>query len=843
MEDFKRHGLNVSTLAQFSLVDSKAKAEGIELDSANDVVSLVLNESDDAILDDRTVYRYASTDAVSLTEKQEWVYDAINAFVKSQRFIVGNTTEAQDINMLRQYLLNEAKESKKSSRFILDKLSDAQLLQWIESAILVNYRLRENYDYVVTETPIVKMIRGVKRETYAVKILQKNGKVSSDTQYGNGMQQLLYAKLNKTYGEQRFIIEPESKTIISSNNKNRLDYYRSKKGFIWGSSGTVGFGEEIDFQYRKYGFEFSKVTPHQAKQVKENPHVICVNEEQQFAAILEKINDNLNTNNKRPNFLFLKDIETAQRFQAYLQSKPEKINIEHQLYTGLGQEEEVIRKAAIPGMLTITTQALGRNTDVKYPKEGMNIIDTFVSHERNRIQRIGRTGRQGSKGQIDAIYNQEDLKGQSIEELQKMFDKAAEEERRYNEDLFDVLGYLLSHVNQHNQDRTFFKTNWSFFSKNIEDMYHKEKLNNNYDRDRFLEKVVTAFNRLPIKPVDLNEFKLKLTEHYEDRPQYASYQKDVKLKDCVSPEWIAYHFLNSDACSDFSETYTENNDVKAIKEKLEKLFASIHQKNFQVLNIDYLNYLNANPKSKQLIKQAHQEFLEEYLKKQVASSKYLSWIKCWMGFQGHLNRITQDSQYLLMFKAMVDVRQEETAFIEVKIAIKTLLEEYKQYNWFVNKNRKEEISNLLSMIDETNNYEMLIEKLMKSKLDIMQQDIDKNKSSWRSIKSLHFFGNSRFQSVLDRALKLASTMSRQQIAPQDIQEMLQKLKSTTDDTLDEKAAQQTIDELKNIMSRLNPKDHANAVVIAKSIESALENNRLQQKPESMTGRQTPGKGG
>jgi len=835
IKDFNRHGLNVSTLAQFSLVDSKAQAEGIKLDSSVDVISLVLNESDDAILDDRTVYRYASTDAsVTLTEKQEWVYDAINSFVQSPRFIVGNTTQAQDILMLRQYLLNEAKESKKSSRFIRrDKLTDLQLLQWIESAILVNYRLRENFDYVITETPFVKMIRGIQRETYAVKILQKNGKVSSYTQYGNGMQQLLYSKLNKACGKQRFIIEPESKTIISSNNKNRIDYYRSKKGFIWGSSGTVGFGPEIDLQYRKFGFEFSKVAPHQAKQVKENPPVLCDNEEKQFETILNKINSNLHANNKRPNFLFLKDIETAKRFQSYLQSKPEAINFAHQLYIGLGQEEAVVRQAALSGMLTITTQALGRNTDVKYPKEGMNLIDTFVSQERNRIQRIGRTGRQGSKGQIDSIYNQEDLKGQSIEALQKMVEDAAEEERLYNEDFFDLIGYLLSHVNQCQKDTTFFKAHWSVFSQSIENRYHTERSNKTYDRDVFLEEVVSQFNKLLIQHINLEEFKLKLTERYEDRPLYASYKKAVKLKECVPPEWIAYHFLNSDDGVHFPVTYTKS-DVKA---KLKKLFDSIHLKNFQALNIEYFNYLNAEPQSRNLIKEAHQEFLADYLKEQVDSSKYLSWIKRWMGFEGHLNRITQDSEYLLMFKAMVDVRQEETAFCEVKLALKTLLEEYTQYNWFVNKNRKEAISALLNKIDETKDYGKLIQLLMESKLDMMQQDIDENKSSSRRIKSLHFFGHSRFQSVLDRALTLASTMGQQQIAPEHVDEMLKKLKLTKNGAVDEQKAQYTIDELKTIMDRLNPEDHTNAAVIVKSIESALENNQLQQKPTSMTGRE------
>jgi SecA DEAD-like domain len=857
-KNFIPNGLNVSTLAQFSLVDSMAKVNNLKLKESVDKVSLVLNESDDAILDDRTVYRYATTDdSVALTQKQEWVYEAINDFVYTIPFVLDNTSQQEDIENLRQYLLQEAQKRKVSSRFIHEKLIDSQLLQWIESAILVNYRLRENFDYVVTETPMMKKVRGKECETYAIKILQKDGKLSSNNQYGNGIQQLLYAKLNKACGKQKFIIEPESKTIISSNNKNRIDYYRSKNGLIWGSSGTVGFGGEIDLQYHKFGFEFSKVAPHQAKQVKEYQPSILINEKEQFAAILKQIKTNLKSNKTRPNFLFFKDIETAKRFKQYLTEMDK--NVEHQLFTGLGQEEEVIKKAAEPGMLTISTQALGRNTDVKYPKEGMNLIDTFVSQERNRIQRIGRTGRQGSKGRIHSIYNQEDFKGMSIAELKNSIEKVESQEREYNEDLFDIIGYLLSHVNKHSGDSRFFIDKWSSFSQSIEKSYHIEKSNQTYDKDSFMEKICEEFNSLitntEIPTVIFKDFQSKLKEKHEKRPGYASYQKEIKLVDCVPAEWIAYQFVNSNANQGSEEHNNQASIAKfkalfhsihpkkienlnqdylikdAVKAKLKVLFHSIHQKNFETLNQDYLQYVNFT--NLQTIKEAHQEFLQEYLQEQVKSSKHLSFVKRWMGFEGHLNRITQDSIYLFFFKAMVDVGQEPMAFDKVKPALETLLEEYTQYYWFVNKNRKQEVANLIEKIKEANNYEELVNILIISKCSMMDIDLEKNLSSWRRIKPLHFFGRSRFQSVLDRALTLASTMGQQKITSEQIHQMFKKL------TNKDNANELSIDELKNIIKTLETTDRANASVICKSIESAIKNNELKQNPNGMTGRIKP----
>lgn len=94
---------------------------------------------------------------------------------------------------------------------------------------MVNYVLKENEDYVIPDEFEKKTMNGTELRS---KVLMKDDKVSPDSTFGNGIQQLLYARLNKERECSDFVIEPQNKTIISTNNTNLIDYYRARKGFI-----------------------------------------------------------------------------------------------------------------------------------------------------------------------------------------------------------------------------------------------------------------------------------------------------------------------------------------------------------------------------------------------------------------------------------------------------------------------------------------------------------------------------------------------------------------------------------------------------------------------------------
>ena len=822
---YNTSGINFSTMSQLCLFYSKAKGEGQQIGKPNDIVSLVMNESDYTILEDKVIYRFASSSGAGVGIGNEWIYTAINEFVQLSTFKENTTNEAEDIVALKKYLIIKARENKKSPRLI-NKFSYEQLLIWLESAIIVKYLLREKYDYVLPPEAEQTVINGQRLSTRAAKILMKDGKVSHETKYGNGMQQLLHAKLNTELGRESFAIEPESKTIISSNNRNMIDFYRSKRGFIWGSSATVGYDNEIDQQFRKYGFEFSKIEPHQAKIVKLHPSIILKNEANQFKHIINQIKNNQGKRNAPPALVFCKDIKTAERFHEELQKQfnPQSI----QLFTGLGNEEKVIKDAATAGMVTVTTATLGRNTDVLYDKKkGMTVYNSFYDSKRKFYQRGHRTGREGSQGDIYTFLNQEDFPGLTIEQLAAQVEAAAEREREYNEGLYNILGYLLSLVEDFPKE--FYRKAWAAFSDRIETQYRQLKIDGNYQEDLFVAKVVEQFKQisgLSVPPEDVINY---LHRSHPPIQKQAIDQKRVLIKDCIPSDVIAYGFLN------YEKIGTPFNK-EAVKTDLTKIFAAVSENKTYEANKQYIAYLNAGPTTAD-IKAAHQEFLTEYLTEQTNISKNRLFLTRWLGFEGHLNKIVRNENYLLMFKALTEVRGEKISADEmtavIKSSIVTLLNEYLQNSWFINTKKREAAKKLITAVYDAPDLASIFRVIQKAKLDIGNEDIAVNGNSfWRKIKPLHASGRSRLQTTLDKALALSSSLTHRHVDPNFVKDLTGQLKSVvTNADLPESFT--TLDSFKVAAKRFQYRDKHNAAVVSQSIEAALHD---QQRLDGMVGR-------
>ncbi|GGI78265.1 hypothetical protein [Legionella impletisoli] len=836
LEDFQTEGINYSTFAQLALFFSKAKVMNHSFDTPESRVSLVVNESDYSILDDNTIYRFASSDGAGVSFGQEWIYSAINEFVSRPEFIKQTETSAQeDIDDLKAYLKVKAKALKKSPK-IVSKFSDAQYLSWLESALIVNYQLKENEDFVIPDEPLKKKINGKEVSTKVAKVLMKDGKVSPDSTFGNGIQQLLYARLNQEKNSNDFVIEPQHKTIISSNNKNLLAYYRSRKGYIWGSSGTVGSDLDIDWQYKKYGFDFSKREPHQKNRVQFHTPILLPSEDEQYAELSKRLIETSPSDSTAPNLIFCKDIESAKRLYRKLSDDNDK---EHpmQLYIGLGQEEEYIRHAAIPGMITITTSALGRNTDIPYNRDiGLNVWHTYVDSPRSMGQKAGRTGRQGSQGQVHYILNQEDLHDKSIEEFKTAVDEQLASERSLNEELYDVLGYLLEQLDnipseQFIRGKSEFLTDaWAKFSKEVETRFRESKRDSQYNKEQFITETLNDFNKLveaelTKKLVISVDDLIRLTEQeYAFREKYRHYDVDVRFSDCTPTTVIACQllpFTMEDAAPEVTK--------QSIQAKLEKLFASKTQTLYQSAQ-DYLHYLFTNPSTQEIVVSAHKEFLTDYLRHQ---SKRQNFVARWLGFESNLNRITSNQNYLLMFQAYANLADGPVVDIDVmKTAIIALLDEYLDTGWFISKSKREAALGLKEQVQQTNSVEDIIAALSQSQVDIATKDIKANQSStFRAIKPVNFFGHSRFQTTLNRAINLIASLG----AKSDVDVLTSGLTPLLSDLTDISLSSDiTLDDLKIMASSKKPLK-GNAKVLATSLENAM-NIQSQKPPEGMIGR-------
>ncbi|WED43646.1 hypothetical protein [Legionella cardiaca] len=829
--DFQPAGINFSTFAQLSLFFSKAKVLNIELDTPSTRVSLVTNESDYTLLDDRVIYRFASPDGVGLGLGQEWMYYAINDFVNRPEFIFNKKTSAlEDIDDLKTYLKVKAAELKKSAK-IINKFSNEQYLSWIESALLVNYELQENQDFVIPEEFEKRVVGGIEFRSKVAKILMTDDKVSPDSTFGNGMQQLLYARLNKERNSTDFVIEPQTRTIISTNNKNLLTYYRSKQGFIWGSSGTVGSKAEIQEQYKKYGFEFSKNEPHQEKRVKFNKPEVLLNEAEQFKKLIERLTVNEPHGKSAPSIVFCRDINTATRlFNALASQNPKQFPV--QLYTGLGKEEDYIKKAGQSGMITITTSALGRNTDIPYNKEiGLHVWHTFIDSTRGSGQKSGRTGRQGSEGEVDFILNKEELGDRSIEEITDEIEALSAAERSFNEDYYDVLGYLLAQVECIPTDHfthgktAFFQNVWAKFSLDSETKFRADNRNNTYQKELFRKMIVAAFNdmmKTAVNPlpqeVSAEELNQLLSQEYAEKETYVVSAREVKLADCTPPVTIAYHLLGF---QDHDETDPEERK-KEIREKLEQLFVNIKTGSVNEYS-NYLRYLASTPTTKERVVTVHKEFLKTYLQQE--NSKKLSFFERWFGYESYLNQIASNTNYLVMFAALTHVSPDSTEpMVEldiIKESINHLVDEYLETSWFVNNERRVEVAKLKDMINTAKDIETIIHHLAQSQIDTAKNDVEASKNR---LKPINFFGHSRYQTTLNRALKLTSSLT----GANDVDNILQDL---TPLITDKDQTDLTIDKLDAIAQTSSS---GNAKVIIANLENALA--IAAKEPVGMKGR-------
>ena len=230
---------------------------------------------------------------------------------------------------------------------------------------------------------------------------------------------------------------------------------------------------------------------------------VLANDKKHLETIIKLVHNLRSSDSKHIALIFCKDIETSIKLYEELKKK---YSVEYgksmQLYTGVGDEEAVIKSAATPGMITVTTSALGRNTDILYPRvHGMTEIQTFPDSIRGTGQKSGRTGRQGSPGDVYHIYSQNDLKDKTLEQIMSEIDAKSAKDRMFNENLYDVIGYLLSIIDrippEHFQlsKNEFFRKIWAPFTEEIEYKFRKAKLNDDYSQQEFIEKSLFEFNQ------------------------------------------------------------------------------------------------------------------------------------------------------------------------------------------------------------------------------------------------------------------------------------------------------------------------------------------------------------
>lgn len=549
--DYNHDGINYSDVPQLALFRSRAYIEGGKLP---DKVSMVLDEADYTLLDDKTQYRYAaSLDPTAPSQNIfAWVYPLINKFIDDP-----NQSETPD--NLRAYLMQNAPS--RYSRMIQNKefLSDKQLDTWINAAISAEalYKQKDIQWTLRQEEKNGKLISAAKLIT--------NHTVSQDAQWSNGVHQFVHARINEDNKEAiesgKFPsapIDPEKSALASLTSKNFIDFYVNRKGKIWGMTGTIGSLDEKREHAEKFGFKLFSLPPHQKEQRITHDPILIDSDNEHKQAIFNEILKRIRKKEKMPSLIICKDPKTAEELHEFIQKELQKSAKNYpltlQLISGIKttqqnfepntplsepnailSEENAVKQASVAGTITISTPMLGRGTDFKPVEDKINdvtnernkhphglfVVQSYVDIERTSRQVSGRSGRQGAKGEAMTLISKEalekDLKSVNIQEdeikkkkvqdyVQKIRDKrnyTAKEQRQQTEVLGDI--------------RNLYFNKMLLIKDNMAEHYNKEK--DKYNLEMKKEKPEDRnFDNIDAKVInysDVDLYRVSLLKNWE----------------------------------------------------------------------------------------------------------------------------------------------------------------------------------------------------------------------------------------------------------------------------------------------------------------------------------------
>lgn len=840
--EFQSEGINYSTVSDLSLFYQRAKVCGIKCRQNNAQTFMILSEADRATLDDHTLFRYAEFDPDGIGSENEWLYYGINDFVRSTEFKQDKTSEQEDIVQLREFLTQYAIQQSKDLT-IIPHLTDEQLLTWIKSAIVVKRLLYKDIHYVTR--PRQQLINGELQPVFEIKIIQEtDNRVDEEAVYDKTIQPLLCAYLNsklKPNDPGRFMIESSTKTILVSNSKNLIQQY-AKTGVIWGSTATVGSLAEVTEQAQTYGFICSAIPPYQPNRVDKNPApIVTLGKGIQNLTIWAEIQKS-QAKGQNTVVVAWHDIPKAKAFYEWLKIQGyREPQLQH--YTDQDTENELVIIQNAPNKITSATRGLGRNTNIPYDrKQGMLVIQTEPDTLRNTGQLAGRTGREGSEGTFLRIFNQEDFPGETVEQAVQRLEATSQQRRESESLLFDCFGYLLDHVDNYFKDNKekakFLKTVWASFSETVEANYRRISAEAIDQKEKFIAEAVEQFNvtvnrhnysglQIPNDSLNLDN----LINAYPLTPHYQIYKKTVELSDCIPAPIIAYHALPTveKALVDDEVTINAEKIKNTVKQLLEKANPSFHDTRENIFQT-YLLPLMSDTRSLQAIRQIAQQELAEFFNKKLKENAGLSWFeRMILGVKSHLEQITDDQHYLVLFSALTassSVENQEAINLNLAKNIATaLLTNYLTNAWFISAEKVNATQTLINSLENAENIADLITLLSTNKTEILQQDIKTNQSQtafWQA--SVNKTG-SRLQNHLDKILLSFTALQSHHPDEQILTDLLTQLWAVVitsqQGQLTALIDKKDFDSIKSVLPTLTFTDQSNAKVILNSLDKWL----------------------
>jgi hypothetical protein len=443
---YQKGGINFSDPSNLSLFRNKARSLGqgdLVIDSDPKKRALLLDEADKTYFDVADTRFNFSKEGDESIQGMQWVYPLLMDYFSQDSVDLKPPIDGKhkmspmelyyaDIDASREKFIQFASGHCTASQLMrLKALSNAQIEQWQVSAVTAS-QLKFKEDFVIEPDTLISTPNGPKISSEGQLLF--GNRVAKSSKFSFGVHQCLHARLNLARQnpsresdpllrselakcEQAFYVPDEKQIVYSTTSKNLLDDY--DEGTLKAVTGTAGSILEREEAREFYGegatkMQFIDVPRDKGLNRRDKAIQLTKNERQQFEVLVEQIKE-ARAKNQPILIIAENDEESLKLFEKL--NKVFKEDIQHvHSQLSLKDEKSRIDIAGRPGQITVSTDMIGRGTDIALrdaaKKHGLNVMLTYLPRVRDLEQIIGRAGRFGAEGDTSLVIDKQRLKKQ-----------------------------------------------------------------------------------------------------------------------------------------------------------------------------------------------------------------------------------------------------------------------------------------------------------------------------------------------------------------------------------------------------------------------------------------------
>ncbi|WP_131794786.1 helicase-related protein [Fluoribacter gormanii] len=449
IESFIPNGINCSTVEDMASFHLAAKIAQVEKQLETEgPVHIVLDECDDALLDQVTLYKLvAEVEAANMNNPAQWIYPLAYQFINLPGFRNLNPAwdEDEDLDQFRLFLnkqINEQFNGDVEKQNYLMASSNTQLKQWIHASC-VAATLVENKHFIMQ--PIKEKNEAgheITKKIACVPLIRSTPKTGSI--FTESVQQALQARLKAERKDQAqyICIDTVPSVLGSQSARGLIKFFQKTLGRLLGISATPGDKNELESLATSVGTQAISVAPYAGDKRINHPPIFTLNRGETIKAIHEtfkkikrpvtkptmEINpdetilpydetlivqrknaiEKWSHTQTQPILIVNEDFDEAQAIGNSLKLYEEQ-GFKIQIITGKESSAEldkIIKQAGQANTITVGTAMLAKGIDINtgdHPK-GLFVIQTYPDTERMTTQIAGRAARNGKPGEWLPIY-------------------------------------------------------------------------------------------------------------------------------------------------------------------------------------------------------------------------------------------------------------------------------------------------------------------------------------------------------------------------------------------------------------------------------------------------------